>query len=103
MKNIFYILVLIVAVCTSCKEYLDVKPKGQTIPETAEEFSAMLQYHLDRIDNEDMGDYEIMGDSENVLYYEFFSDNLDASLTFYPDGARSPVYIGSKINTFQDK
>lgn len=103
MKKILYILVLVVGVCTSCKEYLDVKPKGQTIPETPEEFSAMLQYHLDRIDYEDMGDYEIMGDAVTVLYYEFFSDNLDASLTFYPEGRSSPVYIGSKINTFQDK
>lgn len=103
MKKILYILVLIVGVCTSCKEYLDVKPKGQTIPETPEEFSAMLQYHLDRIDYEDVGDYEIMGDAVTVLYYEFFSDNLDASLTFYPEGKSSPVYIGSKINTFQDK
>lgn len=102
MKKILYILVLVVGVCTSCKEYLDVKPKGQTIPETPEEFSAMLQYHLERIDYEDVGDYEIMGDAVTVLYYEFFSDNLDASLTF-SEGRSSPVYIGSKINTFQDK
>lgn len=33
----------------SCNRYLDIKPYGQTIPETAEEFSALLHAQLDEI------------------------------------------------------
>lgn len=91
-------------VSTSCKEYLDVKPLGQTLPKSAEEFSAMLQYYLDAIDKEAFNvDYGIMGDAEAVLYYEESSDNLDANLTFYPEGKGMPVYFGTRINDFQGK
>lgn len=44
MKNLKNISVLLMVffVCVSCKEYLDVKPKGEVIPKTAEEFAALL-------------------------------------------------------------
>lgn len=34
----------------SCSNYLDIKPYGKTIPQTAEEFSALMHNHLDEID-----------------------------------------------------
>ena len=43
MKNLKNISVLLMVffVCVSCKEYLDVKPKGEVIPKTAEEFASL--------------------------------------------------------------
>ena len=37
--------------CVSCKEYLDVKPKGEVVPKTAEELyaAAMDQELLNRL------------------------------------------------------
>ena len=45
LKNISVFLIVFFA-CVSCKEYLDVKPKGEVIPKTAEEFAALLNSHL---------------------------------------------------------
>ena len=50
LKNISVLLMVFFA-CVSCKEYLDVKPKGEVIPKTAEEFAALLNSHLSEIDD----------------------------------------------------
>ena len=81
---------------SSCKEYLDVKPQGEVIPETAEEFSALLHTHLDAIDQGT--DSYIFGNSMWMLDLECFSDNLEASLTKYPDGNTLPLYVGAWLN-----
>ena len=49
MKKTFTVIALVL-LAVSCNRYLDIKPYGQTIPETAEEFSALLHAHLDEID-----------------------------------------------------
>ncbi|MEI3341952.1 MAG: hypothetical protein V8R52_07255 [Coprobacter fastidiosus] len=51
MKHFKYILLgLSILLIPSCTEYLDVKPKGKIIPETAEDFSMILHYWLDRVE-----------------------------------------------------
>ena len=50
LKNISVLLMVFFA-CISCKEYLDVKPKGEVVPKTAEEFAALLNSHLSEIDD----------------------------------------------------
>ena len=50
MKRIPYLASVLLLLC-SCTKYLDIKPFGQTIPKTAEEFSALLQAHLENIDH----------------------------------------------------
>ena len=58
MKKTFTVIALVL-LAVSCNRYLDIKPYGQTIPETAEEFSALLHAHLDEID---YGEEVVMGD-----------------------------------------
>ena len=51
MKHFKYILLgTLILLIPSCTEYLDVKPKGKIIPETAEDFSTILHYWLDRVE-----------------------------------------------------
>ena len=58
MKKTFTVIALVL-LAGSYNRYLDIKPYGQTIPETAEEFSALLHAHLDEID---YGEEVVMGD-----------------------------------------
>ena len=98
MKKLVHIgcVAIIALLASSCKEYLDVKPQGEVIPKTAEEFSALLHTHLDAIDQGT--DSYIFGNSIWMLELECFSDNLEASLTKYPDGNTLPLYVGSWLN-----
>lgn len=98
MKKYQYIslIVGIIYLFSSCKEYLDVKPQGEVIPQTAEEFSALLHTHLDAIDQG--SDSYIFGNSGWMLDLECFSDNLEASLTKYPDGNTLKLYVGNWLN-----
>ena len=57
-------MVLSAAVLASCTKYLDIKPYGQTIPKTAEEFSALLNTTLEEID---YGEEYIMGDIASIV------------------------------------
>lgn len=41
---------MLLGVCFSCNSYLDLKPYGETIPKTPEEFSALLHSILNDID-----------------------------------------------------
>lgn len=98
MKRHLYIglIACLTLLASSCKEYLDVKPQGEVIPKTAEEFSALLHTHLDEIDQG--SDSYIFGNSTWMLDLECYSDNLEASLTKYPDGNTLPLYVGSWLN-----
>lgn len=97
MKMKIWICILMIFASASCKNYLDVKPSGQVLPETAEEFSAMLHEHLNNIDY--ALENSILGDAYSVLYYECYTDNLDMNLLNSPG---LPLYVGSKINNFQE-
>ena len=44
------IMLMLLGVCFSCNSYLDLKPYGETIPKTPEEFSALLHSILNDID-----------------------------------------------------
>ena len=81
MKHFKYILLgTLILLIPSCTEYLDVKPKGKIIPETAEDFSTILHYWLDRVETGQ--DEEILGNATNLMQ-EFYSDNLDATLASF--------------------
>ena len=82
----------------SCNRYLDIKPYGQTIPETAEEFSALLHAQLDEID---YGEETVIGDGSTVADLECYADNLAANLTQYPGGGYIPLYIGENLSAKQ--
>lgn len=45
MKKIFITLFLAAGMLSGCKDYLDIKPKGYTIPETFEDYKKLLNDH----------------------------------------------------------
>ena len=63
---------------TSCNDYLDVKPKGKIIPETAEDYSTIIHYWLNQIEkgNDDV----IIPNPDKVKTLEMYAEDLDATL-----------------------
>lgn len=99
IKNVSLVLVVFFA-CISCKEYLDIKPKGEVIPKTAEEFVALLNGHLSEID--DGYDAAMLGNAAEGYDFECFGDNLENSLTKNVIGVGAvPKYIGDRLNSFR--
>lgn len=97
----FWKMVIGLVFCCSCTEYLDLKPYGETIPETPEEFEALLHYTLNEIDYGNDG--IIIGNPSSVLDYDCMADNLDASLTKLPEGRGLTLYLGERLNYFQSQ
>src|SRR5690606_13433057 len=100
-KIIYSFLIAISLVGYSCNEYLDIKPYGKAIPETAEEFSSILHGHLNNVDYG--SDELLIGNSSSVLDFEMFSDNFNATLTIFPAGRSLPIYVGSEINDMKTR
>lgn len=98
MKRTIYILAAALVLSTSCKEYLDIKPYGQTIPKTADEFSSLLNSTLNNID---YGEAYIVGNISSVANLECYADNLEASLTSYPGGDFIPINISTHLSDKQ--
>ncbi len=67
-------------VCNSCSNYLDIKPYGKAIPKTEEEFSALLHYHLNKID---IGaDKFLVGNASQMVVWDAeCSDDFETCLT----------------------
>ena len=78
-----------------CKRYLDVTPQGKIIPETEEDFEALLNNMLYAI--EEGTDEDILGCYDRVILYESISDNLDANIS----AGRLTLYAGDVANNFQ--
>ena len=101
IKNIIITSLALLSL-SSCSKYLDIKPFDKVLPETAEDFSALLHYHLNAVD---------MGES-NWLVPEFtctsafdagYGDDFEVCLSTM-GGARLPIYIGQYIknNNYND-
>lgn len=102
MKNKFMIRIFLVAATmisfVSCTRYLDIKPYGETIPQTAEEFAALLHEMIEEID---YGEEVIMGDMGSKVDLECCADNLAANLTISPGGDRLKFYVGEGLSNKQ--
>ncbi len=96
--KIISLVLMVFFACVSCKEYLDVKPKGEVIPKTAEEFAALLNNHLSVIDNGN--DETILGNAMERYELECFGDNLENSLSKNTAGYL-PIYIGDRLNSLK--
>ena len=79
----------------SCSDYLDVKPQGKIIPETAEDFSTIIHYWLNAIEHGN--DDAIISNSEEVKFLEMYADDLNATLSS-STSSYNPVYVGEYIN-----
>lgn len=98
---IIKITVLLAVVSVSCNSYLDLKPYGQVIPKTPDEFASLLHSTLNEIDYG--SDKIIIGNGSSVLDYECYADNLDANLTKYPAGNSLALYVGNSLSGMQNK
>lgn len=104
MKRIYIILkstvilAVVTAVMAGCTKYLDIKPYGKTIPKTAEEFDALLQAYLEEID---FGEEIVLGNPNSSASLECYAENLEASLTIYPQGNFISLYIGDNLSRKQ--
>ena len=64
MKRTAYILITFAVVLSaSCTKYLDIKPYGEVIPKTADEFASLLHSILEDID---YGESYIIGDGQSI-------------------------------------
>lgn len=88
-------IVLATLLFGGCKRYLDVTPQGKIIPETEEDFEALLNNMLYAI--EEGTDEDILGCYDRVILYESISDNLDANIS----AGRLTLYAGDVANNFQ--
>jgi tetratricopeptide (TPR) repeat protein len=93
-------LLCFIVLISACKQYLDVKPRGNVIPETPEQYSILLHNQLSSIDRGT--DITIIGNAETILNREFFSDNLDVALASTINFS-TPYYVGDWINLVQDE
>lgn len=94
-----YIMVLLLFGQMSCSNHLDVKDKSEVVPKTAEEFSAILHSHLNNIDR--ASEYAFFGSHSTMLYFECYTDNLDANLTILERDI--PEYVGTEINSLSGR
>lgn len=99
MKRTIYILAICAFGLASCTKYLDIKPYGEVIPKTADEFSSMLNTILEDID---YGEEVIVGNGDLAVDIECYSDNLEANLTIYPSGNFMALYIGAHLSNKQN-
>lgn len=89
MKHLSIICLLFISI-TSCKEFLDIKPHEEVIPESAEEFSALLHTLLNDLD---YGNSALIPNTNQVALYESACDNLEVALT-QSEGGQLQNYIG---------
>lgn len=97
-KNLYISLLICAATLVSCTKFLDIKPYGQTIPKTADEFSSLLNTILEDID---YGEEVIIGNVSSVVDLECYADDLEANLTTYPLGNYIALYVGDHISNKQ--
>lgn len=95
MKN-RYLNILIVGLFSllsvSCTKYLDIKPYGKTIPKTAEELSALLHNHLNKIDAGT--DNILVGNPSQIITWDTAcGDDFEVCLTS-SGGKNLPVFLG---------
>ena len=96
MKRIYIILMMATLVMTGCEDYLDIKPYDRTIPESAEDFSALIH---NMCDNYDRNGSDVTGDYSENVSLEAAGDNLATNLSDGND--KLGIYIGQVLSSKQ--
>ena len=89
-------VLFLMAGAAGCKGYLDVQPQGEVIPETDEEFTAIIHNHLRDI--EGGGDEYVVGNMDAIKHLEGCADNLDANIR---TSASLTFFAGEEIDSRQ--
>ena len=97
-KNIFKCAAALALAMSAagCKGYLSVQPQGEVIPETDEEFTAIIHNHLRDI--EGGGDEYVIGNMDALNFLEGCADNLDANIR---TSANLTFFAGEEIDSRQ--
>ena len=95
MKQLY--VILWVGLFCSCESYLDIKPYDRTIPESAEDFSALVHNMCDGFDR---GTSEAIGDCSETVSLEAVTDNMATNLADGSDRLR--IYIGQDLSMKQN-
>lgn len=94
MKRTVYLALLLLF--GGCTQYLTVQPQGEVIPQTDEEFAAIMHTRIREIEGGE--DEYIFGNMESVIRLEGCADDLDANISA---GRNLPSYAGEVINIRQ--
>ncbi len=86
----------VLASSVGCRSYLNVQPQGEVIPETDEEFTAIIHNHLRDI--EGGGDEYVIGNMDALKFLEGCADNLDANIR---TSANLTFFAGEEIDSRQ--
>ncbi|MBO1364306.1 RagB/SusD family nutrient uptake outer membrane protein [Prevotella sp. A2931] len=101
-KYLYATLFVVTLVLSSCGEFLDIKPYGKTIPETTEDYNALVSDMLLGIESANEGavrsDMLFLG-NDPVGNIEQYCDNMEVSLTELPFGRNLRYYIGTFLGT----
>ena len=86
----------VLASVSGCKNYLNVQPQGEVIPETDEEFTAIIHNLLRDI--EGGGDEYVIGNMDALKHLEGCADNLDANIR---TSSNLTFFAGEEIDSRQ--
>ncbi len=86
----------VLAGVSGCKNYLNVQPQGEVIPETDEEFTAIIHNLLRDI--EGGGDEYVIGNMDALKHLEGCADNLDANIR---TSSNLTFFAGEEIDSRQ--
>ena len=87
-----------VSLC-SCDNFLDIKPYDRTVPETTEDFSALVHNICDDMDKGSLVAGVVIGEYGNTYSLETVSDNMATNLTGSTDNLGT--YIGTDLSDKQ--
>lgn len=104
MKKTVFLVFLCQLLC-SCTHFLSVKPAGEVIPRTIEDYSSLLQDAIYQIENGD--DKFCIGNVERTEIFDTMTDNFEPSLA--KDNTLFNFYLGrhvsihtSSLNAYED-
>jgi len=98
-KNYFIILAFVTAM-TGCDSFLDIKPYDRTIPETTDDFAALVHNMCNEMD-QGSGDAGLaIGEYGETVLLESDADNMATNLTGGSDRLRT--YIGVDLSARQN-
>ena len=97
MKKTYIAIFAAALLLMACEDFLDIKPYDRTIPESAEDFSALVH---NLCDGYDRGSSDAMGDCGETVSLEAVSDNMATSLADGND--HLDIYIGQLLSMKQN-
>lgn len=96
MKKKTLLMCLLSVTLCSCSKFLDIKPDDKTIPDTPEDFSAIIHEMCDEIEQRNSSSVGARYTIEVAVVHsqECWCDNLETNLTEYPTGRFLDYYVG---------